>query len=148
MKHILVAVDGSPGSRAAVAESVDLAHETGADLTFLGVRHRIALLGRPYYQRKLSAQLARLRPALEQAVAEAEARGVEADSDLLEGDVVEEILRAAIYREADLIVVGSRGLGPVAGAVLGSVSKALVELSPTPVLVAKERARRPVPAAG
>jgi nucleotide-binding universal stress UspA family protein len=148
MKHILVAVDGSPGSRAAVTEAVELAHETGADVTFLAVRHRIALLGRPYYQRKLSAQLAKLRPALEEAVVAAEARGVDADFDLLEGDAVEEILRAAIHRDADLVVVGSRGLGPVAGAVLGSVSKALVELSPTPVLVAKERARRPAASVG
>ncbi len=145
MTHILVAVDGSPGSRAAVSEGVDLARATGADVIFLGVRHRISVLrGRPFYQRKLSGQLARLRPALDAAIEEAERAGVEAESEILEGDVVEEILRAALYREADLIVVGSRGLGPVAGAVLGSVSKALVELAPMPVLVAKERAAKPL----
>ncbi len=148
MRHILVAVDGSPGSRLAVTEGLALARATGADVTFVAVRHRIKLLGKPYYQRKLSEQLARLRPGLESAMEEASSEGVEAEAEMLEGDVVEAILRAAIYREADLIVVGTRELGPVAGAVLGSVSKALVELAPMPVLVAKERAAKPLPVAG
>jgi nucleotide-binding universal stress UspA family protein len=144
MRHIVVAVDGSPGSRAAVAEAIDIARSTGASLTFLAVRRPIHLLGKPHYQHKLTRQLARLRPPLDEALALAEEAGVKADAEIQEGDVVEEILRVAVYRDSELIVVGSRGLGPVAGAVLGSVSKALVEISPVPVVVAKKGVETPL----
>ena len=144
MKHILVAVDDSPGACRAVAEGVDLARSTGAAVTFLAVRHRIRLLGNPQYQRRLTKQLARFRPVLDEALAEAERAGVEADAEILEGDVVEEIIRVALYRESDAIVVGSRGLGPFASAMLGSVSRALLEYAPTPVVVAgREAVKRP-----
>jgi nucleotide-binding universal stress UspA family protein len=148
MKHVLVAVDGSPGSRPAVTEGIELARTTGAHVTFLAVRRPIHLLGKPHYQRKLTDQLARIRPALMRAKLSARQVGVEADTEIQEGDVIEEILRVAVYRDSDLIVVGSRGLGPIAGAVRGSVSKALVELSPIPVLVAKPRVEEPLAAAG
>jgi universal stress protein family protein len=39
-------------------------------------------------------------------------------------------------RDVDLIVVGSRGLGPIAGALLGSVSREIVDQADRPVLVA------------
>jgi nucleotide-binding universal stress UspA family protein len=148
MRHILVAVDGSAGSRAAVTEGVELARAAGAAVTFVAVRHGIPLLGKPYYQRKLSEQLARFRPALEEAMTAAADAGVEAEAETLEGDVVESILRVAVYRDVDMIVVGTRELGPVAGAMLGSVSKALVDLAPMPVLVAKTRATAPLATVG
>ena len=143
MDHILVAVDDSPGARRAVTEGVELARSTGAALTFLAVRHRIRLLGDPQYQRRLTKQLARFRPVLDDALSEAEQAGVEADAEILEGDVVEEIIRVALYRESDVIVVGSRGLGPFTSAMLGSVSRALVEYAPVPVVIAGREAVTP-----
>ncbi|MGW0161061.1 GspH/FimT family pseudopilin [Mycobacterium sp. NPDC003323] len=50
-------------------------------------------------------------------------------------------LTAASSR-ADLIVVGSRGLGPVGGAVLGSVSRNLLHHARCPVIVVKDGAPR------
>lgn len=141
MERIVIATDGSPGSQAAVVEGVELARQLGAAVTFVYVRSPIPVLGEPYYQRKLSAQLRRARTVLEAALAEAERLGVGADYEIAEGDPAEEILRTARYREAGLIVVGSRGLGAIAGALLGSVSTALVRHSPVPVMVVKERAR-------
>jgi len=120
-----------------VLDGLDLALATGLPVTFVYVRHDMPLLGSPFYERRLSKQLKRARAALDEAKAAADELGVEADTDITEGDVVEEILRAAIYRDADVIVVGSRGLGMVTGAVMGSVAKTLVELSPIPVLVVK-----------
>jgi len=139
VKRIIIGTDGSPGAVAAVREGLELAQDAGASVTFVSVRHSISLLGDPYYQRRLTRQLGRARAAVEQAMTAAELEGVDADYEIVEGDPVDQLLAVAAYRDADLIVVGSRGLGPFSGAVLGSVSKALVELSPLPVLVAKER---------
>jgi nucleotide-binding universal stress UspA family protein len=138
MDRIVIGTDGSPGGRAAVEEGLELARTLGVGVTFICARHPIALLGDPYYQRRLSEQLVHARAALDEALEEAARLGVEADCEIAEGDPVDELIRAARYQEADLIVVGSRGLGAVAGALLGSVSKALVQHSPVPVLVVKE----------
>jgi nucleotide-binding universal stress UspA family protein len=66
---------------------------------------------------------------------------VESESEILEGDPAEQILQLARLRGAALIVVGSRGLGAVPGALLGSVSSAVVHGADRPVLVVKPRAR-------
>lgn len=139
MNRIVIGTDGSPGGRAAVDQGLELARRLGASVTFICVRHPIVLLGDPYYQRKLSEQLNHARAALDEAMDEADRLGVDADCEIAEGDPVDELVRAARYQEAGLIVVGSRGLGAIAGALLGSVSRALVQHSPVPVLVVKER---------
>ena len=53
------------------------------------------------------------------------------------GRPAELIALRARATEADLIVVGSRGRGPIASTVLGSVSRAVIDRSPCPVLVAR-----------
>ena len=139
MKQIVIATDGSPGGRAAVDEGLELARLLSGRATFVSVRHAIPVLGDPYYQHKLTEQLAHARTAVDDAMAEAERLGVTAEYEIAEGDAADEILRTARYHEADLIVVGSRGLGAIAGALLGSVSRKLVQHSPIPVVVVKER---------
>lgn len=144
MNTILIATDGSPSARAAVERGLDLAEETHADVVFLAVRHPpVPVFGDPYWQRSITNELARLRPALADAAAEAEARGIDADYDLLEGDAAEEILRLARARDVDLIVMGSRGLGAMRSAILGSVSKHVLREADRPVVVVNERI--PVP---
>jgi nucleotide-binding universal stress UspA family protein len=54
-----------------------------------------------------------------------------------EGDAAEEIMRYAAENEIDLIACGSRGLGAVAGWLLGSVSRKLVHYSDRSVLIVK-----------
>ncbi len=50
------------------------------------------------------------------------------------------ILEGAAAFEADLVVVGSRGQGPIRSLILGSVSSEVVDHSPSPVLVARRPA--------
>ena len=145
MKTILIATDGSAGARAAVDEGLDFAEETGAEVLFVTIRQPpLPVFGDPYWQQSLSNELARLRPALQEAVTEAESRGIHADYDLLEGDPGERILELARSRDVDLIVIGSRGLGAVASVILGSVSKRVLHDADRPVLVVNEPAAVPV----
>jgi nucleotide-binding universal stress UspA family protein len=51
------------------------------------------------------------------------------------GDPAEEIAAEAERRRADLVVVGSRGFGPVTGTLFGSVSAGVVKRSRVPVTV-------------
>ncbi len=145
MDTILIATDGSSGARAAVENGLELAEETGADVLFVAVRRPpLPVFGDPYWQQSVSNELARLRPALKEAVAEAESLGISADYDLVEGDAADEILRLARARDVDLIVIGSRGLGAVASAIIGSVSKRVLHDADRPVLVVNERAAVPL----
>jgi nucleotide-binding universal stress UspA family protein len=61
---------------------------------------------------------------------------------LLRGDPVDEIVAYADTVDADLIVVGSRGHGAVASALLGSVSRGILREARRPVLVVRGAASR------
>jgi nucleotide-binding universal stress UspA family protein len=143
LKALIVAIDGSEGGNAAVAEAIALARDLPAALTFVFVRKPpSSMLGFPLPERHVSYDLRRARETIGVAIETATAAGVESDGEILEGDVADEIVSFADNRQADLIVVGSRGHGALAGALLGSVSRAVVQHAHVPVLVAKHR---PVP---
>ena len=78
------------------------------------------------------------------AADEARAAGVRAKAHVQHGDPAESIAAAGVELGADLIVVGTRGLGPVSAALLGSVSHGLIKQSRIPVTVcAHARTRTP-----
>jgi nucleotide-binding universal stress UspA family protein len=54
------------------------------------------------------------------------------------GDPAEEIIAAATRLDADMIVMGSRGMGRLGSAILGSVASAVLRSAPCPVLVSRE----------
>ena len=143
MNRIVIATDGSEGAWSAVQEGVELAYEVGAEVTFVTVRHGVPLLGSPHYQEHLTRQLAQARAALDRAEAEADRRGVLHESEILEGDPASLIADLARSRYADLLVVGSRGHGGLASALIGSISRALLTRSPVPVMVVRESTHVP-----
>jgi len=143
MGRILIATDGSEGAAAAIAEGLDLARRLDAEVIFAAVRPPVPdFLGEPLYQKRLSDDLAHARNALEEARKAAEQAGITSEYELLEGDPAEEIARLAETRDADLVIVGTRGLGAVAGALLGSVSSAVVRRSTRPVVVVRQPGER------
>ena len=97
--------------------------------------HVSDLLGGSVYEHKLSEHLDRARAALDAARRMAEGAGVEAEFEIFEGDAAEEIAIVAERRDADLVVVGTRGHGGIAGTLLGSVSAGVVRRSKRPVVV-------------
>jgi nucleotide-binding universal stress UspA family protein len=138
---ILVATDGSEHGQYAVEQALGLAGPTNAGLTIVYVRHAPApVLGDPYYQRSLSAGLRHAEEVAAQAKRQAADAGVDAEVEVLEGPPAHSIVELAQAREVDLIVVGSRGRGPVAGTLLGSVSSEVMRHADRPVLVATRRA--------
>ena len=140
-KRYLVATDGSAGAHAALREAITLAREADAGLTVAYVRHApLPFLGHPYYECALSRELGEAHKAVTEAAREAGSVGLEAETEILEGNAADRIVELARSREVDLIIVGCRGRGAVTGVVLGSVSGSVVHKADRPVLVVKPRA--------
>jgi nucleotide-binding universal stress UspA family protein len=95
-----------------------------------------SFLGAPYFGEALTDSQMRGRELLDEVESGA---GLPAGTDfeMLEGPPAEAIARAAIVRDADEIVVGSRGLGRFRGA-FGSVSHGLLHEADRPVVVVPE----------
>jgi nucleotide-binding universal stress UspA family protein len=132
---VVIATDGSQGAEAAVAAGARVASTLGTRAVLVYVRPSLGPLGDPYYQEKLTEQMGHARAALERAHELLGQEGVDADEEILEGSAADRVVELARSRDAPLIVVGSRGLGAVAGALLGSVSSAIIHRADRPVLV-------------
>jgi nucleotide-binding universal stress UspA family protein len=132
---ILIATDGSEGAEGAAVAGARVARTLGTTAILVYVRPSLGALGDPYYQEKLSEQMAHARVALDRARGLVAQEGVEAEEEVLEGSAADRIVELARDRNAPLIVVGSRGLGAVAGALLGSVSSAIIHRADRPVLI-------------
>lgn len=140
MRTILIATDGSPSAREAVEFGLELAADQGSAVTFvtvvpakdvvpMGAFGAIAAL--PHVVTETEKQ------PLDDAHDLAEQAGVTAHQRLLQGDPADEIVAYADVVDADLIVVGSRGHGAVASALLGSVSRGVLREARRPVLVVR-----------
>ena len=140
MKRILIATDGSSGSGVALEQGLSLAADLGAAATVAYVKQPpSALLGEPFYQDTITEEADHARGVITDAKLRATRYDVRVDYEVVEGDPVNAILAFARARDADIIVVGSRGLGAMRGLVLGSVSSAILHQADRPVLVAKTR---------
>jgi len=133
MKRIVVGVDGSEDSIQAVAFAGRLAKETGACLTVVYVQH-LPVVGPPELER--NHRMAERRVA-RRVVKALMPLSVPWDLEVGGGDVAEEVQRVARERGADLIVVGTRGHGPVSRLLGGSVSTRVVHHADRPVLVVR-----------
>lgn len=135
---IVVAVDGSPASRVATDWAAREAALRGVGLTLVHVIP-ITELGPfgdiPFYvdNREEHAEKV-VADALGLVFdATADKPGVVVDHRVTSGNVVPTLVEMS--RDADLVVVGCRGLGGVAGLLLGSVSSGLVHHAHCPVAV-------------
>lgn len=147
---IVIGTDGSPSGHAAVEYGAGLARLVAADVLLVTVRAAPPmLLGDPHYQRRVRDDFAHARAALDDAHEELDELGLDYESELLEGSPAEELLRIAEARDADLVIVGSRGRRPVRAALLGSVSSEVAARARVPVVIVPPRAAaRPETVAG
>jgi nucleotide-binding universal stress UspA family protein len=141
MRLIVVGVDGSAASRAAAQEAIDLAAATDASLVVVAAYTTPTVYSDTFFAVPAQEPADTVaREAAADVAALAAAAGVDATVEVLEGHAASEVLHVAELREADLIVVGSRGLGALSSAFVGSVSRWLLSHAHIPVLVVKERA--------
>ncbi|HJQ28063.1 MAG TPA: universal stress protein [Rubrobacter sp.] len=133
-RRILLATDGSEDAALASRAAVDLATKTGSGLEIVHVWHGVPSTR---FESFVRVQLEReARQLLEAQKTRVEKSGAKvAGTHLKEGSAVDEVLDLAQEIGADLIVVGSRGRGPVKRLVLGSVSEGIVHHTSRPVLV-------------
>ncbi len=72
---------------------------------------------------------------IEEATEVAAAEGAEVEGTILEHGAAHGLAQLATERNARMIVIGTRGEGPLRGAILGSTAHKLLHLSDRPVLV-------------
>jgi nucleotide-binding universal stress UspA family protein len=132
---IVVGYDGSSCAKAALEVAVELARELGDRLVVAYGDAPPAHLRGEEWRAHRDALRELGEGATSEALAAAEAAGVEAEAVLLEEKPTDALLSLADRHAARMIVVGSHGEGPLTGALLGSVSYKLLHRSSRPVLV-------------
>ena len=132
MQRIVVAVKAGEQQLWLADAAAQVAKQTGAALDVVSV-DGLELEALSTVPRSELAALA--QEAVDAAVARLREKGVEATGEVRPGQVMRGILLFAEEREADVIVCGASGRGPVATRVLGSVPMELVQRARRPVLI-------------
>jgi nucleotide-binding universal stress UspA family protein len=143
--RILLALDGSPSADRARALVTSLAWPPGTTIRIVAALDVApALWGGPWIpavpvdaDQMEDEAVAELTRVLQEAGPPLQSAGLTVEAELLRGRPSAAIVDDARLWGPDLIVVGSRGHGPVEIAVLGSVSAAVVDHAACPVLVAR-----------
>ena len=122
-RTIVVGTDGSPTASVAVEVAQKLAKRLHGKLVLVGALDAYGVTRQP------------LQTALYEAAEAARAKKVDAIAELIEGTPGESILAAAIKHDADLIVVGNRGMGQATRFRLGSVPDWIAHDAPCDLLI-------------
>jgi nucleotide-binding universal stress UspA family protein len=138
-EKVLLAVDGSDHALHAARLAADLA------CTMKSKEFRIVVaydsippyLGEPNMQYAIDARMKEAQSILQAAVEAVGDVPAEIYTELIEGSSADAIINVAVTRASDVIVMGSRGLGTLAGLLLGSTSQKVVSHAPCPVLIVR-----------
>ena len=134
---ILVPLDGSKTSFKGLDTAIFLARQCGSIITGI---HVVSI-----YPQHLGDLIVPLKAKLvkdaekfmEQAKVKSAQNGIVFRHKIIYGDPQSDVIDFLKQNRFDLIVIGSRGLGGIKEAFLGSVSNAIVHKSHVPVLVVK-----------
>jgi nucleotide-binding universal stress UspA family protein len=142
---ILLATDGSEEGKLATQAATELSRDTGSELHVIYVLPAPAqMIGHHLYGQETRESVIAgaerdaetfLKDQAEQIGSDG---GKVAETHLRSGDPDKEILRTAESLGVGLIVIGSRGLGALSRALIGSVSDSVVKHAHCPVLVVRK----------
>ena len=135
--RILLAVDGSEHALHAARTAAELARTMKPSEFRIVVSYDTIpmYLGEPNMQYAIDGRKSDAEEILNTAVKEVGSIPCEIHTEIIEGDSAEAIIDVATTRGSDVIVMGSRGLGRLAGLLLGSTSQKVVAHAPCPVLI-------------
>jgi len=138
LRHLLVGVDRSEASRAALELAADVADALGGSLSVLEVVEFVPPF--PLGEPTAGGGGGDGQPGSTQALVEAEvreirARGIGVQVIVRSGDPARTLLEVADDVDADLVVVGTRGRGGPAELLLGSVARTVADRARRPTLV-------------
>jgi nucleotide-binding universal stress UspA family protein len=138
-EKILLSVDGSEHALRAAHKAAELARTVNAkEIHIVVVYDPIPIyLGEPNMQIAITSRKGEAEAILKNAVSEIGDVPCAVHSGILEGSPAEAIIEVANTSKCDLIVMGSRGLGQLAGLLLGSTSQKVVAHAPCPVLIVR-----------
>jgi nucleotide-binding universal stress UspA family protein len=146
LQNIVVPVDFSECAENAIRFAVAIALRTGATIHLL---HNVSVpvqtgevLAVPIadLEREEAKRLGDLAVEITNWLDKERLRRIQVKHQVRVGFASEEIVNAAVIDHADLIVMGTRGAGKIAGAILGSNASAVVKNAQCPVLVVPEDA--------
>ncbi|GAA4736929.1 universal stress protein [Actinomycetospora chibensis] len=144
MTYQLVAVgtDGSSSAERAVSRAAEVAASSGARLLIVcayrpegrdTVHEAEEGLGEDAFNVVGSSPAQETLSRARDAIREHGVTGI--DTVAAEGDPIDVLVRAVEDQDADVVVVGNRGLNSLAGRILGSVPSGVSRRSPTDVLI-------------
>lgn len=141
--RVLVAYDASPDADRAIALVAGVPWPANSQIEVVSVREPLAMrapmappqmLGDYRLDDMIAEHLKEKSSAVVQRLTDA---GLKAEATIAAGRPATAVADATRDMSADLLIVGSRGLGGIASLVLGSVSAELVDNAVCPVLVAR-----------
>ena len=151
-KKILIAFDGSEASKHALDHAVNFVEPFGAELIILSVVPRVMMPVFPdegfgaapiTVAQDMGEYQDRMKEIYNKNLVDAKKDindhfpDMKVETKLLEGRPSSTIVSAAEEYNADLIIIGSRGIGGITGWILGSTSRNVVESCTKPILVVK-----------
>jgi nucleotide-binding universal stress UspA family protein len=135
---IIVALDGSAHSLKALEYARELAEKHGSKLILLHAYRATSDLRETEGYKQLVAKRKQAGEAIiEDACRRLGPVSFELEKDLLEGPAATAIVSAVAAQGADLVVMGTRGMGTFKGLLFGTVSTKVTHHAPCPVLVVR-----------
>ncbi len=132
--RVVVGVDGSPHSAAALRWSLDEAQAHAGQVEAI-LAWQVPFLSNPAAYNKSELERTYQEFLIKTVSEIAPSPAVPLQTLVAEGDPTEALIAAS--KNADLLVLGSRGRSPFAGLMLGSVSQACAAHAACPVVVVK-----------